>query len=78
MTALKITLCVLGLAFTLFGYFIFFRKKFSLINDFSEDFKAGKKNETYAKRVGLIEFIIGIFLLVLSIVLVVFYWFREF
>lgn len=34
MTTIKIILCVLALAFTLFGYFIFFKNKYSLINDF--------------------------------------------
>ena len=50
MLALKIITVILGLAFTLFGYFIFFRKKYSLINGFEEAFKAGKKTESYAKR----------------------------
>lgn len=60
MTALKIILVVLGLAFTLFGYLIFFQGKYSLINGFDEAFKAGRKNMNYAKRVGIIEFIAGL------------------
>ena len=71
MLALKIILVILGSAFTLFGYFIFFKKKYSLINDFDEAFKAGRKTEDYAKRVGLIEFIIGISILIVAVILIV-------
>ncbi len=72
MIFLKIISAVLGTAFTLFGYFIYFRKKYSLINGFDADMKAGLKDESYAKRVGLAEFIIGIIILVTSIILVIF------
>ena len=70
MLALKIIAVILGLAFTLFGYFIFFEKKYSLINGFEEDYKAGRKDENYAKRVGIVQFIIGIAMLVTSILLI--------
>lgn len=43
MLALKTIVVLLGLAFTLFGYFIYFRKKYNLINSFEADFKAGRK-----------------------------------
>ena len=72
MLALKIIAFLLGVLFTLFGYFIFFRKKYTLINGFAEDFKSGRKTEQYAKRVGLIEFVTGIALLVAGILLVIF------
>ena len=72
MTALKIILFIVGMAFLLFGYFIFFKKKYFLINGFEDDFKSGRKNEDYAKRVGLTEFVIGIVMLIASIVLIVF------
>lgn len=71
MLALKIIAALLGLAFTELGYFIFFKKKYSLINGFEEQYKAGQKNEKYAKRVGLVEFIIGLALLVAAIVLII-------
>ena len=58
MLVLKIIAILLGLAFTLFGYFIYFRKKYNLINGFEADFKAGHKDENYAKRVGMVEFVI--------------------
>ena len=59
MIALKIIVPAISLAFLLFGYFIFFKGKYDLINGFTEDLKAGRKTEVYAKRVGLAEFIIG-------------------
>ena len=49
MVVLKVLAVVLGLAFLLFGYFIYFRKKYNLINGFEADFKAGRKNEEYAE-----------------------------
>lgn len=71
MLALKIILVIVGIAFTLFGYFIFFKKKYSLINGFSADYKAGRKDENYAKRVGIVEFIVGIVILVASAFLII-------
>ena len=44
MTVLKIVTAVLGLAFLLFGYFIFFRRKYDLINDFKAEATFGPKN----------------------------------
>ncbi len=72
MLALKIIAVILGLAFSLFGYFIFFKKKYSLINAFKEDFKAGRKDENYARRIGIIEFIVGIVLLIVAVILIIF------
>ena len=72
MLALKIISFVLGLAFTLLGYLIFFRKRYSLINGFEEDFKAERKSEGYARCVGLVEFAAGITLLITAIVLIIF------
>lgn len=72
MIVLKIITVLLGLAFTLFGYFIYFKKKYNLINGFEAAFKAGKKDELYAKRVGMIEFVIGIILLIVGIILIIF------
>ena len=72
MLILKILSVLLGLAFTLFGYFIYFRKKHNLINGFKADFKAGRKNEDYAKRVGMVEFAVGIAILIAGIALIIF------
>lgn len=72
MIILKIVTAVLGLMFLLFGYSIYFRGKYNLINGFEVDYQRGFKDEQYAKRVGLIEFIAGIVFLVSSIVMIVF------
>ena len=72
MFVLKILAVLLGLAFALFGYFIYFRKKYNLINGFEADFKSGRKNEDYAKRVGMVEFVVGIAILIAGIVLIIF------
>ena len=70
MLALKILLPIVGFAFLIFGYFIFFRKKYSLINGFDAAFKEGRKTERYARRVGAVELILGILLLIASVILV--------
>ena len=72
MLVLKIIAVLLGLAFTLFGYFIYFRKKYNLINGFEADSKAGRKTEDYAKRVGMVEFVLGIGILIAGLALIVF------
>ena len=63
---------MVGLAFLLFGYFIYFKKKYNLINGYEADFKTGRKNEEYAKRVGMIEFVVGIAMLLAGVVLIIF------
>lgn len=72
MIILKIIIIMLGFAFTIFGYLIYFRKQYNIINDFEEDFKAGRKTKSYAKRVGLTEFIIGITMVLIGIFLIIF------
>ena len=52
MLFIKIIAVLLGLAFALFGYFIYFRKQYHLINGFQAEFEAGRKNTDYARRVG--------------------------
>ena len=51
---------------------IYFKKKYNLINGFEADFKDGRKNEEYAKRVGLVEFVAGIALLIAGVALILF------
>lgn len=58
---------ITGIIFIDFGYFIYFHKKYNLINGFKEDFKAEIKTEAYAKRVGLIELALGIVLVLIGI-----------
>lgn len=66
MILLMIILLVVGVAFTTFGYFIYFKEKYNLINCFESDYKSVRKSETYAKKVGLVEFMIGIILVVVG------------
>ena len=66
MILLMIILLVEGVAFTTFGDFIYFKEKYNLINGFESDYKSGRKSETYAKKVGLVEFMIGIILVVVG------------
>ena len=49
MTLLKIILIALGTTFSIFGYLIYFKKKYNLINDYEANRKAGKKTESYAR-----------------------------
>ena len=49
---------------------IFFKKKYSLINGFDAAFKEGRKTERYARRVGAVELILGILLLLASVILI--------
>lgn len=72
MVVLKVLAVMVGLAFLLFGYFIYFKQKYNLINGYEADFKAGRKNEEYAKRVGMIEFVVGIAMLLAGVVLIIF------
>ena len=72
MPALSIILLPLGLALALFGYFIYFRKKYSLINGFDEAYRAGRRDERYARRVGMTEFVIGLALMIAGGALIIF------
>lgn len=71
MILLKTILILVGLAFIIFGYLIYFKEKYNLINDFESDFKSGRKTESYAKKVGLTEFIIGIIFVLIGIVVII-------
>ena len=72
MLAMTIIDALLGLAFAVIGYLIFFKKKYSLITGFESAFREGRKTERYARRVGLAELALGILLLIASVVLIVF------
>ena len=69
MTALKIIFFLVGLAFLLVGYFIYFKKKYHLINGFPDYLLAGDKDERYARRVGLVELILGLVFLAAALLL---------
>lgn len=66
MNLLNIILIVVGGAFITFGYLIYFKEKYNLINGFELDYKSGRKTESYAKKVGLVELMIGIILVVVG------------
>ena len=70
MTLLKIILIALGATFSIFGYLIYFKKKYNLINDFEANHKAGRKTESYARKVGLIELLLGIAILLVGFYLI--------
>ena len=67
MNLLNIILIVVGGAFITFGYLIYFKEKYNLINGFELDYKSGRKTESYAKKVGLVELMIGIILVVVGV-----------
>lgn len=69
MKLFKIIILILAIFFIFFGYNIYFRKKYNLINNFEKDYKNGLKNEKYAKKVGLIELILGINFFILFLIL---------
>ena len=71
MTLLKIILIAIGATFSTFGYLIYFKKKYNLINHYEANRKAGKKTESYARKVGLIELLLGIALLMVGLYLIV-------
>ena len=71
MTLLTIIFIALGATVSIFGYLIYFKKKYNLINDYEANRKAGKKTESYARKVGLIELLLGIALLMIGLYLIV-------
>lgn len=71
MTLLKIILIALGATFSIFGYLIYFKKKYNLINGFEENYKYGRKTEYYARKVGLIELLLGIAMLLVGFYLII-------
>ena len=69
---LKLISVLLGMTSAWFGYSIYFKKRYDLINGFEDDFEAGRKTERFAKNLGLIEFVAGIVLTLGGIALFVF------
>ncbi|MDD6920296.1 MAG: DUF3784 domain-containing protein [Eubacteriales bacterium] len=66
----KVLLIVIGIAGTIYGYLIYFKKRYNLINGFETDFKAGRKKEAYAKKVGIFDLVLGISLIIIGIYLI--------
>ncbi len=71
MALLKIILISLGATFSIFGYLIYFKKKYNLINGFEENCKDGSKTESYARKIGLIELLLGVALLMVGFYLII-------
>ena len=72
MHMLKIILFVIGITFAVFGYLIVFKKQYGLINDFKARKRVGSQKDTDAIRVGQVELILGVGLLVLFVLLMIF------
>lgn len=72
MHILKIIVFVPGVTFCLFGYLIVWKKKYNLINDFKARKKVGSQKDADAIRIGQVELILGIGLLVLFVLLMIF------
>ena len=70
MLILKIMLILLGVSFLTFGYLIYSKERYELINGFESDLKAGRKTEEYAKKVGKIEIAIGAVMLIAGVVVI--------
>lgn len=67
MFVLKISMMLIGILFIFFGYLIFFKSKYYLINNFIEDKNRKKLDDNYAKKVGFIEFTGGLVTLTLGV-----------
>lgn len=72
MLILKLILLSLGITCSTFGYLIVFKKQYGLINDFKARKRAGSQKDIDAIRVGQVELILGIGLLVLFVLLMIF------
>lgn len=68
MFILRMIMIFIGFVFIGYGYAILFKEKYNLINNFQNDKKNSKLNDSYAKKVGKIEFIGGITCFALGII----------
>ena len=62
---------LVGALFTIFGYLIYFKKKYNLINNFKMNKNINKYSDDYALSVGFIELCSGIFCICLGILLLI-------
>ena len=67
MKIFALILALTGLVFLFFGYKIYFKKSYDLINGFNKAYKKGLKNENYAKKVGKIYLLVFIAMEILVI-----------
>lgn len=68
MLVLKIALIIVGILFICFGYVIYFKGKYNLINGYETAKKARRLDDAYAQRIGKIEFFGGLIWLVFGII----------
>lgn len=69
MKIFALILALTGLVFLFFGYKIYFKKSYDLINGFNKAYKKGLKDENYAKKVGKIYLLVFIAMEILAIYL---------
>ena len=67
MKIFALMLALNGLVFLFFGYKIYFKKSYDLINGFNKAYKKGLKDENYAKKVGKIYLLFFIAMEILAI-----------
>lgn len=67
MKIFALILALTGLVFLFFGYKIYFKKSYDLINGFNKAYKKGLKDENYAIRVGKIYLLVFIAMEILAI-----------
>ena len=67
MKVFALMLDLTGLVFLFFGYKIYFKKSYDLINGFNKAYKKGLKDENYAKKVGKIYLLFFIAMEILAI-----------
>lgn len=67
MKVFALILALTGLVFLFFGYKIYFKKSYDLINGFNKAYKKGLKDEKYAKKVGEIYLLVFIAMEILAI-----------
>lgn len=67
MKIFALILAFTGLVFLIFGYKIYLKKSYDLINGFNKAYKKGLKDENYAKRVGKIYLLVFIAMEILAI-----------
>lgn len=71
MHLLIVILIMIGLVFLVYGYRIYFRGHYHLINGFEANKKAGRKTQAQAKKAGFIELLIGLILVIIALLLAV-------
>lgn len=72
MRLLSIILAITGIIFIIFGYLIYFKKNYSLINGLESDLAKWRKDISYGNKVGLVELVVGVILILIGIYLFIY------